>query len=118
MGVVLEATQLELERRVALKFLTWGTGDQATVARARFVREARVAAKLQSVHTAKVLDVGKLPDGAPFMVLEYLEGEDLDSYQERIGRLPVTDAVDFVLQACEAMAEAHSFGIIHRDLKP
>jgi predicted Ser/Thr protein kinase len=119
MGIVFEATQIDLDRRVAVKLLTWGDNDDVTgQARARFEREARIAAKLQSVHAAKVLDVGKLPDGKPFMVMEYLDGEDLNAYCERLGRLDVAQAVDFVLQACEAMAEAHAMGIIHRDLKP
>jgi serine/threonine-protein kinase len=118
MGVVLLATQLDLDRRVAIKLLTWGDGDQRGVARARFEREARVAAKLSSVHVARVLDIGKLDGDKPYMVMEYLEGEDLDSYRERAGRLRIDEAVGYLLQVCEAMAEAHSFGIVHRDLKP
>ncbi len=83
----------------------------------RFVREARAAVKIQCEHVAHVLDVGT-HDGSPYMVMEYLEGSDLSQVLEKRGPLPVEDAVGYVLQACEAIAEAHSLGIIHRDLKP
>src|SRR5690606_36013110 len=72
----------------------------------------------KSEHVARVSDVGKLESGAPFMVMEFLEGEDLADRVARLGSLPVEQAVEFVLQACEALAEAHALGIVHRDLKP
>jgi eukaryotic-like serine/threonine-protein kinase len=82
------------------------------------MREARASAKLKSEHVARVLDVAELPDGSPYMVMEYLDGSDLSRVIRKRGQLPVDDAVDYLLQACEAIAEAHSVGIIHRDLKP
>ncbi len=117
MGVVVAATHLQLGQLVALKFMFRpATAHPEHVA--RFEREARAAVRLKSDHVAKVTDVGKLDDGAPYMVMEFLEGNDLDHHLERQGPLPVQLAVDFVMQACEAVAEAHSLGIVHRDLKP
>ena len=87
-------------------------------ASARFVREARAAVAIQSEHVARVLDVGTLETGAPYMVMEHLAGEDLGKLIKARGPLPIDVAVDFVLQAGEAIAEAHALGIIHRDLKP
>jgi len=117
MGVVLAATNEALRQRVAIKLLRSGALANAK-ALGRFEREARAAASLRSEHVARVLDVGKLEDGRPYMVMEYLEGKDLGDVIEHDGELPVGDAVDYVLQACEAIAEAHAAGIIHRDLKP
>jgi serine/threonine-protein kinase len=85
---------------------------------ARFVREARAAAKIKNEHVARVTDVGQQENGAPYMVMEYLEGSDLSRVLLERGPLPFEQAVDFILQACEALAEAHSIGIVHRDLKP
>jgi serine/threonine-protein kinase len=117
MGVVVAAYHLQLEERVALKFLLPETLENREAV-ARFAREARAAVKIKSEHVARVSDVGTLESGAPYMVMEYLEGRDLSSWLEQDGRLPVAQAVEFVLQACEAIAEAHTLGIIHRDLKP
>ena len=117
MGVVVAAHHIQLDERVAIKFLLPETvGNPETVA--RFVREARAAAKIKSEHVARVSDVGTLPDGAPYMVMEYLEGSDLASFLRQQGPLPLEQAADFILQASEAVAEAHSAGIVHRDLKP
>ena len=117
MGVVVAATHLKLDQQVALKFmLPEGVGDADLVE--RFAREARAAVKLKSDHVARVLDVGTLDSGSPYMVMEYLEGSDLGSLVESSGPLPVLDTVDYVLQACDAVAEAHTLGIVHRDLKP
>jgi eukaryotic-like serine/threonine-protein kinase len=117
MGVVVAAWHQQLDQRVALKFLLSEVlADEDTVA--RFMREARASARLRSEHAAKVLDVGKLETGAPYIVMEYLEGRDLDATLESEGPLPIETAVDYVLQACEAVAEAHAAGIVHRDLKP
>ncbi len=117
MGIVVAALHEELGERVALKFLL---GDAVTDASraGRFIREARAAARIRSEHVARVTDVGRLEDGAPYMVMEFLEGQDLEARLQQLGPLPVSEAVDYVLQACEALAEAHSLGIIHRDLKP
>ena len=74
--------------------------------------------KIQSEHVARVIDVGTLDTGAPYMVMEYLEGTDLAHKIAESKTLPVEDAARFVLEACEALAEAHAAGIVHRDLKP
>jgi serine/threonine protein kinase len=117
MGIVVKATHLQLEQPVALKFLQpRGMENPAIVA--RFAREAKALAKLKSDHVAHVTDVGHLESGAPYIVMEYLDGEDLSSLLERRGPLPVDEAVGYVLQACEGMAEAHEARIVHRDLKP
>ena len=116
MGVVVAATHVDLEQRVALKFLLPDAARNPDVA-ARFGREARAAAKIRSEHVAKVTDVGTLPDGSPYMVMEYLDGEDLEHVLRR-GPMAVSVAVGYVLQASEAVAEAHALGIVHRDLKP
>jgi serine/threonine-protein kinase len=117
MGVVVGAHHLELDERVALKFLLPEAlaNDEAV---ARFAREARAAVKIKNEHVARVSDVGRLPNGAPYMVMEYLEGVDLATLIKQRGQLSVAEVVDYVLQACEALAEAHCIGIIHRDLKP
>lgn len=117
MGVVVEATHLELDQRVALKFMLPDAAENASAV-ARFVREARAAVKLHSEHVGRVLDVGRLPSGIPYMVMEYLEGQDLSTMLDTWGALPIPSAVDYVVQACDAIAEAHSLGIVHRDLKP
>lgn len=117
MGVVVAARHEELDRRVALKFLL-PAAARAGDAKARFLREARAAVGLKSEHVARVLDVGTLESGAPYIVMEYLEGSDLRDLVERRGPLPTEEAVDYVLQAAEAVAEAHALGIVHRDLKP
>ncbi|HXK20459.1 MAG TPA: serine/threonine-protein kinase, partial [Polyangiaceae bacterium] len=117
MGVVLAAKHIHLEERVAVKLmLTEATFNAEAVA--RFLREARAAARLESAHVARVTDVGTLEDGRPYMVMEYLDGQDLSQVLAASGPLAVGDAVDYVLQAAEAIAEAHSIGIVHRDLKP
>ncbi len=117
MGVVVAATHLGLDQRVAIKFvLPLATEDDALLE--RFVREARSVARLRSEHVTKVLDVGKLDTGAPYMVMELLEGCDLAALIAKHGPLPVETAADYIAQACEAVAEAHAQGIIHRDIKP
>jgi serine/threonine-protein kinase len=117
MGVVVLATNLALDQRVALKFLLPESAGHPDVA-ARFAREAMAAAKIQSEHVAKVLDVGRLENGAPYMVMEFMDGEDLEHVLARVGPMPVPLAVGYLLQATEAVAEAHAVGIVHRDLKP
>ncbi len=117
MGVVVAARHVELGELFALKFLLPSVRANAEVTR-RFAREARTGIRVKNEHVARVLDVGTLPDGAPYMVMEHLTGEDLSTVIERRGHLPVTEAVDLLLQACEALCEAHQMGIVHRDLKP
>ena len=80
----------------------------------RFVREARAAARIESDHVVRVSDVGALPGGTPYMVMEYLEGEDLKHLLQERHQLPIEEAVGYVLQACEGLAEAHAAGVIHR----
>jgi serine/threonine protein kinase len=117
MGVVVAAWHLELEQRVAVKFLHPLALERTDTAE-RFRREARSAAKIRSEHVARVIDVGIMEGGVPYMVMEYLEGHDISDEMQKVGMLPISDAIDFVLQAVEALAEAHAAGIVHRDLKP
>jgi serine/threonine protein kinase len=117
MGIVVAATHVHLNTRVAIKFLLPAAMGNAQVIE-RFAREARAAVQIQSEHVARVTDVGSLPTGSPYMVMEFLEGNDLAETIERGGAMSVERAVGCVLEACEAIAEAHSHGIVHRDLKP
>jgi serine/threonine protein kinase len=117
MGVVVAATHLQLDQKVALKFMLPQALEHPALVE-RFAREARAAVRLKSDHVARVLDVGTLESGSPYMVMEYLEGSDIATIIETHGPMPVELAVDYVLQACDAVAEAHALGIIHRDLKP
>jgi serine/threonine-protein kinase len=117
MGVVVAAHHLHLDERVAIKFLRMD-GAQRREAIPRFMREARAAIKIKSEHVARVIDVGVLEDGGPYIVMEYLEGQDLARRLREGGRLAIADAVELILQACEALAEAHALGIVHRDVKP
>jgi serine/threonine protein kinase len=117
MGMVVAATHLDLDHRVALKFML-PEALESVEASNRFLREARASSALSSEHICRVTDLGKLDNGAPYIVMEYLEGFDLQSLLTRRGALPVATAVDYVLQVCEGMAEAHMHGIVHRDLKP
>jgi eukaryotic-like serine/threonine-protein kinase len=117
MGVVVAARHLKLDELVAIKFLLPETLANPEAV-ARFQREARAAVRIKSEHVARVGDVGTLENGAPFMVMEYLEGGDLEAWIEERGPLSTEQAIEFVLQALEAVAEAHALGIIHRDLKP
>ena len=116
MGYVVAARHLQLGQMVALKFMREEicTPDY----KSRFLREARNTVRLKSKHVSRVLDVGALDGGAPYMVMEYLEGTDLSDLLHKGGPLPVHQACEYILQACEAIAEAHGHGIIHRDLKP
>ena len=109
-GVVVLATHLHLDERVALKFLM---GAEA----GRVAEGARATVKLKSDHIARVLDTGRHGD-APYIVMEYLEGQDLEALVVQSGRIEdVAEAVEIVLQACEAIAEAHRLGLMHRDIK-
>jgi serine/threonine-protein kinase len=117
MGIVVAAKHVELDQRVALKFLLPEAMESAEVVE-RFAREARAAVKIESEHVARVIDVGRLENGLPYMVMEYLNGRDLAAELDERGKLSIDDALEYVLQACEAIAQAHALGIIHRDLKP
>ena len=112
-GVVFSATHMELRQRVALKVLRM----TAPIAAERMIREARASITLQSEHVVRVMDVGR-DRGRVFLVMEQLEGSDLGSLLRARGHFPVPEAVDYVLQACAGVAEAHARGVVHRDLKP
>jgi serine/threonine-protein kinase len=118
MGVVAAATHIHLQERVALKFLQVKDEEVGGDFRARFALEARVCAKLRNEHIARVHDVGIWESKVPFMVMEYLEGVDLRRLLKDGAKLPLTQSVDYVVQICEGLAEAHAQGIVHRDLKP
>jgi serine/threonine-protein kinase len=117
MGAVVAARHLRLDQTVAIKVLlpeVLEDDDMVT----RFEREARAAAKIKSDHIVRVNDVGTLENGTPYMVMEYLEGEDLETLLRRRRSLPIDQAVELAVQACEVLSEAHALGIVHRDLKP
>jgi serine/threonine protein kinase/ABC-type phosphate/phosphonate transport system substrate-binding protein len=116
MGVVMAATHIELREQVALKFLHPTRADEPSAVE-RFLREARAVVRLRSEHVARVLDVGRLEDGMPFMVMELLEGEDLGAVIKKRG-MTLEEAVEVILQACVGIAEAHAHGLVHRDIKP
>ena len=118
MGIVVAATHLTLGQLVALKFLLASRKQVGPEQLERFLREGRAAARLKSTHVTRVFDVGTLDDGAPYTVMEYLEGRDLKAILVEGGPLPIVDAVEYVLQACEAIGEAHAAGVVHRDIKP
>ncbi len=117
MGVVVVARHVALDERVALKFLLPEFASHPEASE-RFQREARAAVKIKGEHVARVSDVGTLETGSPYMVMEFLEGIDLSQALQKYGVCQVPDAIDYILQASEAIAEAHGHGIIHRDLKP
>jgi len=119
-GVVVRAIHLALGQPVAIKILTAGEGGDAEWREdaARFRREAKATAALRSEHVVRILDVDVLETGAPYMVMEYLEGETLHAVLHAAGPLAVSEAVDHVLQILAGLSEAHAAGIVHRDLKP
>ncbi|HSO32002.1 MAG TPA: serine/threonine-protein kinase [Labilithrix sp.] len=118
MGVVVSARHTALDQVVAIKFLVvnrYATHEESI---ARFLAEARAAASIESDYVCRVFDVGTLESGVPFMVMEYLEGRDLDDEILHRGPVDLVEAVDYVLQAADALAAAHQLGIVHRDIKP
>ena len=117
MGVVVAAHHVQLDTQVAIKFLLPSMLNKPEAVM-RFAREARAASRITSEHVARVFDVGTLENGAPYMVMEHLDGGDLSTWLLERGPLPTELAVEFVLQACVAVADAHGLGIIHRDIKP
>ena len=117
MGVVVAARHLHLGELFAIKVLSPQAANRRTAVE-RFVREARAAARLKNEHVARVHDVGYLNDDTPYMVMEYLEGNDLEHELDLRGSLPVAEAVLYTYQVCEGILEAHAHGIVHRDLKP
>jgi serine/threonine-protein kinase len=113
-GVVFSATHADLKQRVAIKLLR----DSAPIGIERMIREARAALSLHSEHIVRVMDVGHDENGNAFIVMEHLEGADLGSLLQQRGHFDVDESVDYILQACAGLAEAHARGIVHRDLKP
>ena len=117
MGKVFVAIDLALGRRAAIKVPLIAEEMQAELDR-RLLIEARAAARLVGQHVARVLDIGKLRSGAPFVVFELLDGENLETVLARKKHVPIVDVVDYTLQSCIGLAEAHGQGIVHRDIKP
>jgi eukaryotic-like serine/threonine-protein kinase len=117
MGAVYEAHHLVVKRRFAVKFLRADLVRRRDVL-LRFKREAEATGSLEGENIAAVLDFGITTDGAPYIVMEYLDGIDLGALLAQLGPLPVARAADLVIQACRGMQEAHSAGVVHRDLKP
>jgi serine/threonine-protein kinase len=117
MGIVVAAEHVDLRTRVALKFLSQEWSKHPVIVE-RFLREARACARLRSEHVCRVFDVARLDDGTPFLVLELLEGRDLLRALRADGPLDPATAAGYVIEACNALAEAHGVGIVHRDLKP
>lgn len=116
MGLVYKAKHLRIGESVALKLLHPEWAADPTVV-ARFEQEARASIRIRNEHVARVMDIETLESGAPLMVMELLQGRDLSD--EILGRqVPIHEAVDLMLQACTALAEAHALGIVHRDIKP
>ena len=117
MGFVLAAHHPQLHQTVAVKLLHGPMAARPDTA-ARFVREARAAARLRNQHVARVMDAGTDENGRQYMVMEYLSGDNLRALYAREGIASLAATVGYVAQACEALAEAHAAGIVHRDLKP
>ena len=117
MGIVFAASHLALDRTVAVKVMRAEMAEHAEAVE-RLLLEAKLAARFRGEHVCRVLDVGTLPSGVPFIVMEYLEGADLATLLNQQGAFEVPTAVDFVMEASEALAEAHLAQIVHRDLKP
>ncbi|WP_437818378.1 serine/threonine-protein kinase [Sorangium sp. So ce1078] len=117
MGLVVAARHLALDDRVAIKVLLPQYVRDPEILQ-RFLREGRAAVRIRSQHVVRVADVGTLPNGAPYMVMDHLEGKDLAAVLAESGVLQVPLAIELVLQVCEALAEAHAQGIVHRDVKP
>ncbi|MFO0593185.1 MAG: serine/threonine-protein kinase [Polyangiaceae bacterium] len=117
MGIVLAARHLPSGQVMALKLLHQEAAS-ADGAVARFWREARAVSRLQHPNVVRIFDVGTLADDTPYMAMELLEGETLAARIDRIGKLPVDEALGYLWQACAAVEAAHAIGVVHRDLKP
>lgn len=117
MAAVYEARHVEIQRPFALKFLhPWLTGDEEWLE--RFRREAAAGGALISEHIAAIVDIGVTPDDAPYIVMEFLVGEDLGQRLSRECTLKPQEAIELVIQTCSGLSVAHAAGVVHRDLKP
>ena len=116
-GTVYSALHVATLQRVAIKVLHPEHRASAEAV-ARFRRDAKLVAQLRGEHICRITSFGSLPTGEPYMILELLDGDDLQTISDRSGRLDVVTVVDYVLQACIALAEAHGRGVVHRDIKP
>jgi len=117
MGAVYEGENTRIRRKVAIKVLHAAASSQPDVV-TRFEREAQAAALVGSEHICEVLDLGVLPDGTRYMVMEYLDGETFSGRIKRSGRLAPPQSIPIMIQVLDALGAAHTAGIIHRDLKP
>lgn len=119
MGLVVAARHVDLDEHVAIKFLLSDPRKPLSPDSVeRFLREARAAVKVKSEHVCRVLDVARLPSGEPYIVMELLEGTDLEKKLAAEGPQPRALVASWIIEACSALAEAHAAGIVHRDLKP
>ena len=117
MGAVYEAVQLRLNKRVAIKLMARDLAANRE-ALARFHREAEITSHLGHPHLVTVIDFGTAESGEPYLVMEYLSGEDLEHRVRRVGRLSIENAVHMTRQVASALEAAHGEGVVHRDLKP
>jgi serine/threonine protein kinase len=117
MGIVCLGRHVDLNQVVAIKFLRRALSGRPSIVQ-RFLNEARALAALRSEHVVRVIDVGQLESGRPYLVMEHLDGVHLEELLERDGPLSIETAVGYAVQVCEALAEAHALGIVHRDIKP
>ena len=117
MGAVYEARHEVLGSAVALKFLHGELAKRPGLS-SRFLQEAKVSASIQSPHVTRVTDVDQTPEGSPYLVMELLSGESLQTLLDRRSKLPKDQAIDFALQILSGLEAAHALGVVHRDLKP
>src|SRR5687767_9085728 len=118
MGTVYLARHPLIDRKAAVKVLRSGLSADETLV-SRFINEARAANAIRHPNVIEILDVGLLPDTrTPYLMMEFLEGQNLAERIRDRGRLSPADAVDFALQTASALVAAHAKGIVHRDLKP
>jgi serine/threonine protein kinase len=117
MSLVLAVHHMELGERFAMKLLIPAAMTEPSAVD-RFLREAQVCARIHHEHIARVYDVGRLDGGTPYMIMEYLDGCNLQELAQKRGLLPVDEVVEHVLQACDGLAAMHEHGVVHRDLKP
>jgi eukaryotic-like serine/threonine-protein kinase len=117
MGAVYEAVQLRLNKRVAVKIMSYESASD-TVALARFHREAEITSKLGHPNLVSVIDFGTAESSEPYLVMEFLDGEDLEQRMRKVERLPIATIVRITRQVASALGAAHAQGVVHRDLKP